>query len=183
MIDNLKFKNKESGFSLMEMIVAIGVFLIIFSIIIGIFISASRVQRKTLGLISIINDSRFVFERMGKEMRTGKTFQFPTGALNGSNKICFTNDKGIQVVYQLNATSIARYEGVCDSVLPANSKITSQNVEITYLKFYLSGETAPPDTNQPRITITAGLKSSGIPATESSTINIEKTISPIPLNA
>lgn len=164
----------------MELIVAIGVFSIAVSIIVGIFLSATKVERRVLATVNIIDNARFVFERLGKEIRTGKSFSLPNG--NGSNKLCFTNDKNIAVVYQLSGNTLLRFEGACTVSPPANSEITSPAITVIYLFFYVSGEAAPPDTNQPRITITAGFRPSSV-LNASSIINIQKTISPIPLDA
>lgn len=172
--------NQQRGFTLMELIVAIGVFSVAVSIIVGIFLSATRVERRILATVTIIDNTRFVFERMGKEIRTGKSFSLPNG--NGSGKLCFTNDKNKAVVYQLSGTALLRFESACASAPPANSEITSSAVTVAYLFFYLSGEAPPPDTNQPRITITAGFRPSSV-LNADSVINIQKTISPIPLDA
>src|SRR3989344_7091485 len=147
-IANKKFRQNMAGLTLIELIVAIGVFGLVVSMAFGIFVLALASQRRIIALRNIEDNARFALESMAREIRTGKNF-------GGSiNSLSFTNAKGESVVYRLNNKIIEK-----SSDGGANySVVTGSEVAVDYLNFYLLGQ-APGDGLEPRVTITAGVTS------------------------
>lgn len=162
-----KFHKKTGGFTLLELIVAIGVFSAVISASTGIFISTLVAQRKAISLQNVQDNIRFATESMAKEIRTGENF-----SVNGETQLNFTNAAGASIVYLLSAGRIEKSADGGATFLP----ITADNIEVASLKFYLTGE-AEGDGLQPKITITAKTRSKNVKIAEQSEMNLETTVS------
>ena len=138
----------ESGLTLIELIVAIGIFGLVVTMAVSIFVIALVSQRRIISLRNIEDNGRFALESMTREIRTGKNF-------GGSvNSLSFTNAKSESVVYRLNNQTIEK-----SSDGGANySAVTGSEVTVDYLNFYLLGQ-APGDGLEPRVIITIGITS------------------------
>ena len=66
----IKFSNK--GFTLIELIVVMAVFLLIIGVAVGIFISVVQNQRKILSEQELINQASYAVEHMSKALRVAK---------------------------------------------------------------------------------------------------------------
>jgi len=144
---NNKLKDKR-GLTLIELIVALGVFGLVVTMVVSIFVIALVSQRRIISLRNIEDNARFALESMTREIRTGKNF-------GGSvNSLSFTNAKSESVIYRLNNKIIEK-----SSDGGANySAVTGSEVAVDYLNFYLLGQ-APGDGLEPRVTITIGITS------------------------
>lgn len=157
-------KNKQTGFTLIELIVAIGIFGLVVVMTVSIFVSALISQRRIISLRNIEDNVRFVLESMAREIRTGKNF---SGSVNS---LSFTNAKGESIMYRLNNKTIEK-----SSDGGANySIVTGPEVTVDYLNFYLLGQ-APGDGLEPRVTITVGVTSRI--GNQASNIKVQNTIS------
>ncbi len=182
-MDRKNFINKNSGFTLIEMIVAVSIFAIAASIAMGALLSVSDAQQKVLALRVVQDNLSFVFDVMAKEMRTGTSYHCglslddfsdtPRDCVSpGSSSFTFRNSAGDKATYRLNSGKIER-------IINGNSAspfvLTSPDVNVSSLVFYVVGAPAG-DHLQPRVTIvlrgTAGLKEK-----IKSQINIQTTIS------
>jgi len=146
----------HGGFTLVELIVAIGIFSILTSIAAGSFASALRSQRQSAALLTANSNVSLMIEQMVREMRTGSDF-----CVNGQNcprldTISFRNAKGEIVTYCLLDDAVRRGIGAASSCSGSNFyRLSSDNVRIEHLAFYLQGNQtyASGDREQPRITI------------------------------
>jgi len=154
----------ESGLTLIELIVAIGIFGLVIIMVFGIFSLAIVSQRRIIALRNVEDNARFALESMAREIRTGKNF-------GGSvNSLSFTNAKGESVIYRLNGGIVEK-----SSDGGANySAVTGSETTVNYLNFYLMGQ-ASGDGLQPRITITMGAASQV--GNQSANLKIQTTIS------
>ncbi|MBI4919735.1 type II secretion system protein [Candidatus Azambacteria bacterium] len=159
-----KKHNKQSGFTLIELIVAVGIFGLIVSMVFGVFVFAAVSQRRIIALRNVEDNLRFAVESMSKEMRTGKNFDAAAGSIS------FTNAKSQAVIYRLNNGIIEKSSDGGASY----SAITGSETIIDYLNFYLMGQAAG-DGLQPRITITAGATSQV--GNQSANLKIQTTVS------
>ena len=145
------FSKSGAGFTLVELIVAVGLFLSIMTIATGSFVRALRTQRQIAGLISAENNVNLVLEQMAREARTGADF-CSSAACPSSEELSFTNAAGQPVAYRLRGAVIER------GVNGTFSALTSGNVSVSYLRFIVTGQ-APGDGWPPRITILVGVSS------------------------
>ncbi len=140
--------NKEKGLTLIELIVAIGIFGLVVNMVFGIFVLAIVSQRRIIALRNVEDNIRFTIESMAREIRTGNNFS------GGAGSLSFTNAKGESVIYRLNGGIVEKSSnGGADY-----STVTGSETTVNYLNFYLMGQAAG-DGLQPRVTITIGAAS------------------------
>jgi len=145
---NSKNYNIENGLTMIELVVAMGIFGLVSVMISSIFILSLQSQRRIIALRNVEDNTRFVMESMSREIRTGKNFS------SSGNSLSFTNAKGEMVNYRLNNNSVEKSSDGGSTYSP----ITGNSVVIDYLNFYLMGQDAG-DILQPRITIALGITS------------------------
>lgn len=145
-----KFKkiNKESGLTLIELIVALGIFGLVIGMVSGILVLALMSQRRITALRNVEDNIRFATESMAREIRTGKNFN------TSGNLLSFTNANGESIVYRLNNNAIEKSSDGGSTYMT----VSGTEVIIDYLNFYLTGQAAG-DGLEPRITITIGATS------------------------
>lgn len=127
--------NQAKGFTLVELLVAMVLFVVLSVIATGGFLSTLRTQRSIVSLIDANNNASLTLEQMAREMRTGFNF-----SLVSPKEIQFTNAYGNNVDYRL----IVAADGTgsiqkSDSSANGGSflKITSDTINVTNLKFSL----------------------------------------------
>lgn len=173
-----------TGFTLLEMVVALGVFSGVMIIAFGIAISINTAQFKASRIQIVQDDLRFALESMTKEMRTGVEFQ-PSdgigGLSNGYGTIVFKRRDGFYITYCRRTGSGAIWKiakkpgpGVTDCSDPSAQAVTGDDVTIEALTFYLTGDTPGVGDGQPRITISLRAKSADPKLV--STFNIQTTV-------
>lgn len=183
---------KQNGFSLVEMLVAIGIFMTIMTVAITALISIISANRKAQAIKSTIDSVTFAVEDISKDMRVGygywcslngTEFTATKDCLAGGKAIKYTNSSGHTIIYTFNGTSIP---GI--GVLTKNDNGTvvdlisqDSKVNITDFNFYVIGADHELDMNianrtQPRVVITA----SGLISTKGNTdtsFNLQTNIS------
>lgn len=158
----LFFKNKESGFTIIELLVAMSIFVILITIATGAFIQALRSERRLVALMSVSNNVGMVLEQMTREIRTGYNFS-PTGGI-----LTFTSTASGQISYSLASGKIQR--SVQSGI---GQDITADNVSVTGLNFIVTREGNV--CNPWRVTILTTVDAS--PAVTNSTITLQTTAS------
>lgn len=143
---NSKLEIRNSGFTLVELLVGIAFFSMVALVLTGAFIAAFRSQRQAFAFLNMQNNVRFALEGMNREMRTGTQFSLPA-----QNRIRFVNDRGETVEYCLGGAAIRKRigGGTCSE---SSGALTSRNVNVENLGFVLTGAGAG-DNMQSRITI------------------------------
>lgn len=159
-----------AGFTIVELIVAAGVFVVITTIAVGVFINVVRDQRRLVTLMAVNNNAGGVLEQMAREIRTGYRFCENRGQNPGSpcnlsteSELQFTNHASSTVRYKLNTSS-----GVITRVQDngAEQALTAGEVEVTYLSFTVrqlnqNGSGGDDVCNPWRITIGMGVRPRG----------------------
>ncbi len=181
-IKNLKFKI-NNGFTLVELMVAMGIFVVLMSIAAGGFINALRNQRLVMALMAANDNVSLTMEQMAREIRTGYNF-----SKISNEEFQFVNSYNQVIWYKLNNGAIER--GTESVILERTyKKITADNVKIASFNVGICGKNI--DSNiildscgdggvsyPPRITISFSITSSE-PDIEKLKIftNIQTTIS------
>ncbi len=142
----VKMKNlvlrKLRGYTMAELLVAIGVFAIVVSIAVGGFARALRTHRQAAALMAANNNISFAIEQMAREIRTGFDFNLIGTALS------FDNANNEYVIYDFASNGITR------GGASPTTKITDENVIVEYLHFTLMNVLNYP----PRIIINVGVR-------------------------
>jgi len=151
---------------MVELLVAMSLFIIFVVIASGSFVRALRSQRAIVALIAANDNASLAVEQMAREIRTGSNF-----SLSGSDLV-FTNANNVSVVYRLNDSIkvVEKNEGGSGF-----KPITAANVRINSLNFYLRGQEMG-DNYPPRITVSLNI-SPNIPTIQNISTSFQTTIS------
>lgn len=140
-----KIKIENKGFTLIEMMVALGIFVIALTISLGAVLKFKDVQRSTAAINQVQENLRFGLEHMAKEMRTGKNFSCSN--CNGGDNVAFTNAKGENVSYKLENNRLKK-----STAGGVYFPLTSPRVRIESLEFFANG-ISNSDGQQPKILV------------------------------
>jgi len=157
----IKGVNNQRGFTLMELIVAMAVFLIVVGLSSGIFIQTLKSQRTIANISEAMNNSTLALEQIAREIRTGFDFRGDGDV----DQLEFRNGLGKYVTYALDEQGeeggvIGRctsfQSGVCNLGNPDSdfSPITSPDVVVRDLRFIVRNEAGYP----PLVTIAADIE-------------------------
>ncbi len=140
-----KFISSKSAYTLIEVLVAMGIFLIVTAIAMGGFVRALSTNRESLNLMAANSNASAVIEQMTREIRTGSNF-----VINPDDSLSFDNAEGLFITYGFSGNQIIRDDGV-----DGNQNITDSNIFVEYLKFksLLEGQNYPH-----RIQVNLGLR-------------------------
>ena len=168
-------KSKTRGFSLIELLVALGLFSFVITITTTGLLSLLDANAKSQTLRLAMDNLSFVLDNLSRNVRTGYNYLCYTSAPSGPDigsdtddctdgeALAFTDgETGNRVTYRLYNDSIER--GVYDSdngiVNPSSPwrLVTASNVKITDLEFLVSGtdyntSTGAGKDEQPTVTI------------------------------
>ena len=168
---------RKKGFTLIEMIVALGVFLIAVLISTSSLLALTNAQRKALIFQSTQDNLSFALETMTRDIRTGDSYHcaddvslVPTDCPSGNDTLTFQNVAGLTVTYRISEGRIFRSINAGSTFDP----VTSADVTIEQLIFYVLGSPTT-DSLHPRVTIALrGVSGSG---TGRSELDLETTVS------
>lgn len=159
---------KNSGLTLIEVLVAMSIFLMVIAIVVNVFVSGSNSQRKILEFNATQREAGYLMETISRELRMAIAID-STQENNSNHIIEFTNYDGILIKYcrsdsDGNCTEGGKYfsrEG---------ENINSSDIEIDRLIFYVTdnfdGLVPVEDKKQPIVTISMKVKSTGSSGTE-----------------
>lgn len=166
------------GFTLIESLVAVGLFGLIISVAVGGFVKALRTQSQVTALLAANGNASLAIEQIAREIRTGYNFKkcaSPNLQFGFCEDLEFTNSSGRAVVYEVDSDNgrgfIAKSE---DGGVPV--RVTADNVDVKYMDFYMEGERKG-DGEPPRITVSIGVAPGGGSVGEMSITRIQTTIS------
>ena len=141
---------RRGGYTLIELIVAVGLFAVIMTLASGAYLFMIGLDRQVQGVATGIDNLAFALEDMTRSIRIGTTYSGTTG-----NSFSFTDVNGQPITYSFADSAIQETKNSKTSML------TDPSVTITSLMFYPTG-VARSDTTQARVTmVVSGTVSSG----------------------
>jgi len=160
----------KKGFTLVELLVSMTIFLIVMVSVIELFISGIKTQKKTLALQTLSDNTSYAVEYMSRKIRMAKK-DLTSGCNFESvaDGIRFLNYEKEDQWFILDNGQIKEKQG-SDSGFTA---LTSDNFQVNKLSFGLSGE-CQADNLQPRVTIVMEIRTKEV---EPQILNIQTTIS------
>jgi len=174
-----RFASRNStGFTLIEMIVSVGIFTIVMTIALGALLVVYDTYRKTRTLKNAMENVNIATESMIKKIRTGSQIECIPFELNPCSKIKFKGEEGIYYRYRLYNGKIERCKSNFDiCYFNMNfSPITSPDIQIKDLKFYLYGIDDPLIQDSVTVVITGFSDIPGKPKYDS-TFHVQTTVS------
>jgi prepilin-type N-terminal cleavage/methylation domain-containing protein len=162
----IKQKHNNRGYTLLEIMVSVGLFTIVMVIAMGAYVTLIGLDRKTRATNDVTSNLSFVVESIARSIRTGTEYMCgggPVGVadcIGGSSTFSFTNDQGSRITYRLKANPNPPYNntvGMCDTN-PAcpdvqATTLTDPRIAITTLTFYVKGSSVG-DNTQPQVLFT-----------------------------
>lgn len=163
----LNNKQNKKGFTLIEMIISVGIFTIIMTISIGALLIVidsfrkTRLLRNTMENVTVATNSMVRKIRRGSEYDCDPTTTFidncpAWSSFGGNTKLGFKDTSGIYYIYKLDTDIIKVCKGLirstCIGPSAIFSRVTSSEIKITSLKFYVTDSDSL--TGQGKVSIT-----------------------------
>ena len=152
----IKKNQTKNGFTLVETLVSIGLFSIVISMVVGIFVSGSASQRKAIELYTVQREAGYLMETMSRELKMAIGID-DDQKNNSDHSIEFTNYDDVLTEYcRSDATGSCSVTG--KYISRNGEKISPSNITINNLVFY-----TPEDFSdkQPMVTIVMDIESDG----------------------
>ncbi|OHA01193.1 MAG: hypothetical protein A3H71_03040 [Candidatus Sungbacteria bacterium RIFCSPLOWO2_02_FULL_48_13b] len=148
-----------AGFTLLEMIVSVGIFAVVIVASIGISLSIKSAQGKASNVQNVQDSIRYALEFMTKELRQGTSYvvsDYSSGVYHKVNFLrSFVSGSPQSIWYCWDSTAGVVYRRVdtVDTCLTQGLELTASNVKVTALSFYATGQASGSADGQPRITV------------------------------
>ncbi|MFZ2414742.1 MAG: prepilin-type N-terminal cleavage/methylation domain-containing protein [Minisyncoccia bacterium] len=155
-----KLSKSKLGFTLVESLVAITIFLVVVTMVGSIYISFVRQERRLYEFLKTENNIRFALEYIGRDIRMAHDFNFE------NNFSVFDTDSGTETLTFNDYTSKnGESHPVTYTFLNKNIQVTrynsvsaidllEENVEVNSFKFYITeGRQLVPPNKQPTVII------------------------------
>lgn len=168
-LHTLKRGRTVPAFTLIEMLVAVALFIVIMIIALGALLGIVDADSRAQSVGFMANNVDFVFDDMSRNLSTGIGYSCGGGVSScfssGSDEILFTNQEAQDIGYEFSSSCIdattgnpyAGYVGGCvEKSMDGGSSwtpITSADVYVDDLQFYVNGGEVFPDRNQPTVFI------------------------------
>lgn len=138
---------RERGYTLLELIVSVGIFSIIMLIVTSAYLMLIHLDRKARATSDVITNLTFVVESMSREIRTGTNYRCNTTGTNctsGGTSFRYSDSRSpsrtITYALQTNAqTQKGQVMVTVDSGTPVTSSLTDPRVDVNVLTFYVRG--------------------------------------------
>ncbi|OGG53486.1 hypothetical protein A3H16_01795 [Candidatus Kaiserbacteria bacterium RIFCSPLOWO2_12_FULL_53_8] len=162
-----------AGFTLVEMIVAVGLFAVVMLVCVGALLSLVNANRKAQALQSVMNNLNIALDGMVRSVRQGSSYDGsqdcisnnttgPNDCTGGSSVFAFqpygdTSQPRWIYSFTQDANGIGRIYKSVSGTIAGLGPITAPEVSIDDMKFYVVGTTRPtpgsPDFVQPKVVI------------------------------
>jgi len=150
---------KNQGFTLIEILVTIGIFAIAMMVASAIFINVSNLQQQTANLAQLQNEGRYIIEKVAKEIR-GRELDYNEMNINlesgSTDKLLFKPDEYgeiYEIAYDNETKSIEIT--IADDSGSKVARLNSESVAVDQFQFILTPAEAPGDepSVQSRVTL------------------------------
>lgn len=181
-------KTNRSGFSLAEMLVAVGVFSIAMAVSSSIFINVNNMQQQTANMSKLQNEGRYVLEKIGKEIR-GRELDYDLTVLDSAgltDALVFKEDEfgDAYKIYFDAASQAIRVETTNIDAGTKDAALSADEVMVEKMQFLVSPLTDPyavlsadPPLEQSRVTLMMVIKNREAPEKYRKTLQLQTTIS------
>ncbi len=161
--------SKQKGFTLIEAVVATGLFAITLSSVIGVYLATIKINRRTDLIRTASENARYITEYMSKEIKNGQIAYSGVVSSPCTSALFLTGDSPVLPIVNVDGDRLCFYIGSSSGQVSSSGpdlwviknnmqpiKINSSNVKITRMSFYVNPATDPyvaGSTIQPRVTL------------------------------
>lgn len=170
------------GFTLIETIISVGIFLIVSVVLVDIYLLVSRAQGSLRGSAGVMNETGRVVDEMAQVLRTGRIAyeRYPEGVAVPTDVLHIVDQSGKAISWRVVAAGV---DGCVDS--PCLQRWTEQTGWANVLRSGLRvrraifGATPKAETQQPRVTILLEIEPVTLVVNQSAdTTPLQVTVSP-----
>lgn len=182
---NMRSRNVQSGFTVVELLVSVFVFFIVVTIAVGSLLAIVDANRRAQSLNGVMNNLQFALESMAREIRTGTHYYCGIGQAIDATRDCtsasvgvssrvlsFTDQTGLRTYYTLTEGTLVRDTNFYDGV--GQVAMSGTDVQITDLQFYVDGSSR--GGSQPRVTMVVRGKTTSQPDEEQASFDVQTVI-------
>jgi len=156
----------QTGFTLLEMTIALGIFVVLFTSTLGIYTYSIKAEQRTIQISKLQKEAQFIMEIIAKKIRSGKLdYAFYVTPINpaGVSTLALLDSSGNPTVFKFESQNIK----VCTTSCALGSNffdIPPADVVVASLKFFIEPVANPfttinePPTEFPKVTIVIDLE-------------------------
>jgi type II secretory pathway pseudopilin PulG len=164
----LKKNINHFGFTLLEMIIALGIFIILFSLSLGIYSYSLKAEQRTIQISKLQKEAQLIMEVLAKQIRSSKIdYSYYGGSvdtLNGESELALLDINNNQTVFRFNSANHSL--DVCSQDCGGAgifTAIPAEQISVNNLVFFISPASNPfslsaPPTEFPRVTVVINLR-------------------------
>jgi len=154
-------QNKNKGFTLVEILVGVSIFVLVTSTAVGLIMTSIQSQRKAIAIQEAQENGRYLLQFMAKEIRMSQV-----NTLDGQTQILNIDHSDFgNIIYRITNGQVLRN----------NQPISSDNIQVDGW-FYIDGRSED-DYQQPKVTITLKIERTGQKSEEATSIILQTTTS------
>ena len=150
-----KNNKNEKGFTLIELMVSLTMFIVVMTISMGSILSVFDANRKSKAMKAALTNINLAMESMSREMRFGTRYHCGSGTISvpqdcptgNESRFGFLSSDNIQITYRLTNGALEKQVGSGSFI-----SVTGPEVDIQDLDFYTVGSNTG-DTLQPKTLI------------------------------
>jgi prepilin-type N-terminal cleavage/methylation domain-containing protein len=140
----MKFRNSHKGFTLIEMMVAVSIFIVVLTVSAGALLSIINANRKSQTLRTVMDNLNFAIEEMVRDIRRGTEYSCglsgPDNCSTGSPSFVFKFVDGTKYVYEKNGDNeLVALKLDADNTRLDETVLTTPEIKIDNLTFYVEG--------------------------------------------
>jgi prepilin-type N-terminal cleavage/methylation domain-containing protein len=158
-----------NGFTLVELVVSVGLFAIVVTITMTAYLRLISIERNTRATNDVVTNLSFVSDTMARTIRIGHAYRCTANSgdvyncPDGGSKFWFADENNQDITYVLVTNGSSSYIGQCQSAASScnassATPITDPRINIQNLTFYVNGATkgtfAQTDGVQPQVIFT-----------------------------
>lgn len=186
----MKKKLHNKGFTLIEIVVSVSLFVLIVLLSTSIFRGVIESQRSALASQNIQDSLRFIFESISREMRTARGDHDGSSCGSGHFKVYNTNsafgspDSGNSLFFENRNQQCVKVATTTQGALEITRGIdppfvvTPDDIEIKFISFYVVDDQAGDfHSLQPRVTFVIEAEIQNFKRTASKNVKMQTTVS------
>lgn len=167
----MKTRNNESGFSIVEVMVASLIFSVIVTVFGALFVQVLAIQRKGFAAQKVQENATFVLESIARELRVSR--------ITSGDSQCYgaPDPKTASITLQHPVNGIVTYLYDSGRGVVQRNGIDISTSDVKFSKFAFCVEGSIRDAFQARVTIPATIESTGGRPTDKVIVNLQTTVS------
>lgn len=129
---------RQQGFTLIEMMVAVSIFVIVAFIVVSTLLTLSYAYKKAQKMRLLMDNFNFALQSMSINIREGVSYQGEGDKISFIPIDSWLNGSEARVCYKLDSSRIKKCANDC-GCLGVSSYITSPDIKVDDLKFSITG--------------------------------------------